>query len=688
MKTLTKALGRIYMNKSIFSLLFFLMAMGLYAQEQRSGLSVGQGESLRPLAINPLLSRQYPETLDGVFSVQSPSEIRIPFLDDFSYVGPYPDSRFWTSRQAFVNHTFPFYPPTYGVATLDGLDEDGQIYSHAVAGSAYPADTLCSGPIRLDSVWSPEAQALKKEDSVYLSFFYQPGGGWGSSWASTRRGTAPGVSEQLILEFYNPVDSAWNKVWASSGITMEEFCPLRDSLQYGIEKRNYFRQVMVPVDQDNYFHKDFRFRFRNLSEFNTSVNTAGGQWHIDYVYLNKGRSLSEVRQPDVAFVSVGEQILKEYTQVPYRQFSTDMLIDRQRVVFTNLGEVSMLSGYKRELYDQDGNVLDVYPQSGTLDLELYPFYQGAYRTNPVMEGIDWVYRFENLSQEGNYFIRHILSSTSEEEIYQRNDTLNQKVTFGSCLAYDDGSPEAGWGLNYAGSSFAYRFHLYQADTLTAFHVFFNSSYGQQNQVPVSLCVWAGGNTDTVPGNLLCKVEGVEPEFLPGLNRFGVYALPQPLILPAGDFYIGFEQNTNTFLNIGFDQNSDLSGHLLYTYYDTYTQSWSWIPSMYSGALLMRPAFGQAGKVSNEQTSPVVEEESVMLEVIPNPVRNGSFSLKSDVEMETSGLWVELFDRMGRRMWRRNWSESYPVGSLPAGIYIVRVGNGSRIMGYARLAVVG
>lgn len=77
------------------------------------------------------------------------SAVLLPFFDDFTYEGPYPDPDLWADRSVFVNNTYAFYPPTYGVATFDAMDSEGALYRHGGLGVSFSADTLTSRPIRL-----------------------------------------------------------------------------------------------------------------------------------------------------------------------------------------------------------------------------------------------------------------------------------------------------------------------------------------------------------------------------------------------------------------------------------------------------------------------------------------------------------------------------------------------------------
>ncbi|MBR3550403.1 MAG: hypothetical protein IKO09_00185, partial [Bacteroidales bacterium] len=133
--------------------------------------------------------------------VRSGQAVRLPFVDDFSNYSGYPDPRLWRDDQGYVNTGFAVYPPSIGVVTLDALDAHGQIYAHA-SRQPFPADTLTSNPIRLDSNLQQHRQMLVS-DSLYFSFYYQPAGASktypAGGWQIV--GDAPEHSDKLILEF-------------------------------------------------------------------------------------------------------------------------------------------------------------------------------------------------------------------------------------------------------------------------------------------------------------------------------------------------------------------------------------------------------------------------------------------------------------------------------------------------------
>src|SRR5690606_4842121 len=92
--------------------------------------------------------------------------LTLPFIDDFSQNWHFPNQNLWQDIQVYVNSNYPINPPSYGVATFDGLDSTGYPYDFSSSTSWGIADSLTSHPIDLTTI----------NDSVYLSFQYQPQG--------------------------------------------------------------------------------------------------------------------------------------------------------------------------------------------------------------------------------------------------------------------------------------------------------------------------------------------------------------------------------------------------------------------------------------------------------------------------------------------------------------------------------
>jgi len=98
------------------------------------------------------------------------------------------------SINVYFNSNFPISPPSFCVATFDGLDSTGYPYDFSSQTAHGIADSLTSHPIDLSVII----------DSVYLSFQYQAQG----------NGNAPEQNDSLRLDFFSKADSSWVRVWS------------------------------------------------------------------------------------------------------------------------------------------------------------------------------------------------------------------------------------------------------------------------------------------------------------------------------------------------------------------------------------------------------------------------------------------------------------------------------------------
>src|ERR1017187_7378112 len=130
-------------------------------------------EMLVPLQSNPVVSKHFNQIIrqHAKPAAASISNDTLPFLDDFSKLGPYPDSTKWIEHSVYINRTFPIAPPSIGVATFDGLDSSGYPYNFSAGPTAAaPADFLTSRPINMPVAGGPQ------DSNLFFSFYYQAQG--------------------------------------------------------------------------------------------------------------------------------------------------------------------------------------------------------------------------------------------------------------------------------------------------------------------------------------------------------------------------------------------------------------------------------------------------------------------------------------------------------------------------------
>jgi len=249
--------------------------------------------STSPLGSNPVIQNfllkhpnyQFQPALKSKFG--SRDTLSLPFFDDFSESSIYPDSTKWLNNEVFINNNLPLEPPTYNVATFDGLDSDGRPYEGTINKDFNaPGDSLISQPINLQN---DNGHTFTLGDSVMLSFFYQPNG----------YGYHLGQEDSLRL-FFKAVNGSWFQMWSVGGQ------PLSDD----------FKHVIIPIEDPNFLHGGFQFMFTTYTRRVGNAN----HWHVDYVYLDSVRNSNVDYYDDYAIQTTPSSLLANYTSMPYEHF--------------------------------------------------------------------------------------------------------------------------------------------------------------------------------------------------------------------------------------------------------------------------------------------------------------------------------------------------------------------------------
>lgn len=589
-----------------FCLGIFILHIPSFAQEQ-----------LLPLRYNPM-------QFTGAVSTGTRNAVTLPFIDDFSYAGPNPDASLWENRGSLVNLTFPKDPVTYGVVTLDGLNGQGVPYDTLSYdfSSIGPADTLASMPVLLGN--------LDASDSVYFSFYYQPGGLGdvpnNQAFNSFNYGVEFGDS--LVLEFKDNT-GAWHPAWKQDGSAVHPF-----------------RQVMVGIISPGYFHDDFQFRFRNYASLIGNYD----QWHIDYVRLNAGRSRYDTLITDVSVQLYPTSFLKTYQAMPWNQFQNyqeeEVGTHHLLAIKNNFNAVKNTSYHFDVTEKNSGTFVFASPvqsknisASDTSQVPFAPFDIPDFFEDTVV-----------ISS------RYVVGATGDNNT--RNDTITRDQVFSNFMAYDDGSAEATYRLLGTPAYIAQRYVLNVPDTLQGIEIHFTNTDENMDQNLFSLLVWSNLNVD----DTLYRDDFLKPKLIKQLNGFAFYRLDRKLVV-SDTFYIGFQQTSVTAdikTDIGFDLNTDGSDHLFYNVNGT------WNNSQFKGSLMMRPVLGNSipFQVGISESSSKVPA----LTLFPNPVHD-VLNLIYEYDAE---FVVEIFDHSGRLMLRSTGESAISVRELPAGFYILKV----------------
>ena len=575
--------------------------------------------------VSPLLASPGRELLKPAVQKKNQTLLTLPFFDDFARFPLlcYPDQSLWSDSLVYVNNSYPFNPPSVGVATFDAVDASGNLYASAGTRPFY-ADVLASRPINLK--FSPS-------DNIYLSFYYQPQG----------LGEAPEKTDSLTLDFYAPKNGAWHRIWAMPGDTLQPFRP-----------------VIIPITDTLFLQEGFRVRFRNIASLSNFTDDPGridndDHWHIDYVYLNRGRSVSDTIPDDVAFVFLPSSVLKTYETIPWSHYEAATnreMLPYLTYMYRNLFGVERK--VDRNLQIKGVNLAYQYHFPSTAD-NIGPFAETTY--NPDIE------KFPSASNDSTLFrIRCWLTTdtVSIRKIYRWNDTVEFVQKFSNYYAWDDGSAEFGYGLSGQGAEvaqLAYRFTSFKRDTLRAVMMYFNRTLNDINQVPFDLAVW--NNRNGQPGDLLYRQENINLiPYFDGLNRFHTYHLDEAVALPD-TFYVGWIQTASTFLNIGFDINRVHNNQIFYNINGT------WKNSKFAGSLMIRPVVGKSLLTRAEQHA--VQET---LRVWPNPASDYlRLQFSGNDYLQIKDVSVVRFD--GTVVWRNSSLPKYiNLECFPEGLYMV------------------
>ncbi|MCK9613477.1 MAG: T9SS type A sorting domain-containing protein [Bacteroidales bacterium] len=619
-------------KKLIIPVVLVVISCTLNAQEYLTGIYIN--------------SKLLPKNLEQINVIKQATEAKLPFVDDFSGVkSVFPSDTLWEDRDVFINSGYSINPPSLGVATFDVLNDTGAVYPNATT-TPFISDVLTSLPIRLDSLFNGTPTAITAADSIYFSFYYQPQG----------NADAPETDDSLVLEFYSPHLDEWNTIWASQGMKLDTF----------LTKYNtYFKQVMIPITDTTYIQKGFKFRFKNyasIAPFSMpSWQSNADQWNVDYVYLNTERSKNDTVFADVTFVDKAPAILKNYQQMPIRQFNDSELTDTLHLKISNLNNV--LDNISCQYVVNEIGGAFTYTKSGGV-WDILPFITNGYHnyqlhTSPVVD-----FSLPSLAgmEKTAFSITHMLSSNGWTDEILLNDTVRYIQEFNNYFAYDDGSAENGYGLSGENSKLAYKFNLNQPDTLGGVQIYFNQTYSSTASKYFNLMVWSSLNPET----LVYKSPQKQPVITDSINEYCTYVFSDTTLLIEGTFYVGWQQVTDNNLNVGFDRNNNAKTNMFYNV------GGSWVNSSFNGALMIRPLLGKKW----QQYLSVHEnpEKDLHFSIYPNPAstRIVNITLPSDYSDNSGQLTIEVFDFLGRNIFNVPFTRQLNVSDLVKGVYMIRL----------------
>ncbi|MDT8401365.1 MAG: T9SS type A sorting domain-containing protein [Bacteroidales bacterium] len=590
-------------------------------------------EIVTGLRSNPVVLEAWNKRV--ILKSDSPMDtLNLPFFDDFIPEDIFPSGVRWADDDVYINNTYPVNQVSQGVATFDAIDYRGLLYEEA-GSFAFEADHLTSAPINLD---------MDPSENIFLSFFYQPQG----------IADQPELQDSLVLQFLSAVDNEWHHVWKAEGRGLHNFKP-----------------VIIKIDNPDYLYRGFRFRFINYASISSDFDDqsmAGNadHWNIDYVYLDRNRSLSDTIPADVAFTATPGSVLNTYESMPWEQFRNVFLSEMGsfiKINYRNNDEVT-------RNVTRNFTIRDMY-----VGTDVHTFSAGATNIEPgewVTYNANLIYTFNSSYTDSAMFrIRSVLITDDFDT--KVNDTIDYYQVFSNYYSYDDGSAESGYGVNGQGASNAMvsvRYRTFEPDTLRAVLIAFNDSYQSSNQRYFNIAVWNDDNG--MPGELLYEQEAMVN---PGenINEFIQFRLSDPQVV-SDYFHIGWIQESETFLNAGLDMNTLPEGRRHYYINGV------WDESEVEGTLMIRPLVGSAliptGIID---IHPEIENR---IKIWPNPVKDILNIDIPDNEL-AMGIEINIYDNNGRWLMSESQSPRVNVTALPRGVYLIVISSGNNVIGYNR-----
>ncbi|MBL7818135.1 MAG: T9SS type A sorting domain-containing protein [Saprospiraceae bacterium] len=640
------------MRRLYFSILFIFSTLCLNAQQE--------GVKLLPLSTQPVL--EYKAELSQA-ELLAPDSIDLPFIDDFSYEGPYPDRNLWLDNRVFVNSTMAYNPPSVGVATFDGINYNGKPYGQQ--GEYGTGDTLTSNYINLRTVINPDGsrRALTVADSVYMTFFLQPKG----------LCYEPLEKDSMVLEFKDNAGN-WQIVKTYKGfktyIADDSFPP--------------FVMYFIPIRDAKYFYGKFQFRFYNYGQ----IDGANELWHLDYVKIGINRRFNNKTLDDLAFIDQPRPILTRYSSMPWRQafpnVATEVtdkfnarfynhFADQRNPTNTNVkitsstgvaavSSITILDGVNILPNQFYASLVKTYPTDFRTKLGTIP----ATTENLVVTSENTL---DLSGQEGKDLARAAY----------RNDVVTRKTIFSNYFAYDDGTAEMMYAATGFSQQTAVQFKTNVADTLRGVQFSFpyvRKKY-QFRDAKFNIQIWKD-SLNTTP---IYEKKNVSPYAVDAkvdsLHGITTYRLETKtggkdtfIVIPANTtFYVGY-QNVDNQIPIGLDRNSLDKAKYAFTKINT---KWDTIPYYPLGALIIRAVVGNKPAQNTSSLSTHDLPLSEVMSVYPNPaIDRLYFDVKKGNDEDYEIGVFNLIGQLQKREILRGGQMQ--LSNMSQGIYFLKVRN--------------
>jgi hypothetical protein len=277
------------------------------------------------------------------------------------------------------------------------------------------------------------------------------------------------------------------------------------------------------------------------------------------------------------------------------------------------------------------------------------------------------FAFDGIDGEGPLAYNvEIIHGVADLGATSSNDTIRFTQEFFTNYAYDDGSAESSWANPGTGSEAAMRYTNFKADDIFAIEIFTMPIAINIENTTMTVKIYedAGNGPGAVIAEAVHAVNYNRDEF----QRATIYALDEPVSMPVGSFFVGFQQsNQDEGVYIGLDRNTNSNpGNFWFK-----GTNLVWSPSQVQGTVMIRPMFTSPGwedlVLSTDENARLAENE---YRIYPNPARDW-FTVDLP---EGQNAHLRIYDLQGRLMAyeQARAGQRLSAVSLPDGMYIVQV----------------
>ncbi|MDR0941370.1 MAG: lamin tail domain-containing protein, partial [Bacteroidales bacterium] len=326
--------------------------------------------------------------------------------------------------------------------TLEGIPEQEMTQWHipAIAAIApYSHAIVSAGDFGISDFTSNRYYLLSSTRTVVDSAFLESTVSAEISYARLPDGN-PEWSFSVIETPAQPNDT-WHTLWNIGG---------------GGQQNEEFTFHQIPLNAAKYLQKGFRFRFKNYASLSNDVSHARNEdfWHIDMVWIDANREKNKPNIADVAFSTPITPLFNRYTALPKAHFS-QLTEDDFRMTaessFRNFDAISRKIKFHFAVHNSHNNNSVSFP---SFETDLNPYQIVSERdilTDHDVEFFDYLTdesaTVDSIDFEFQYFFTDNNNPLFDQ--YRWNDTSRVKLTLANYYAYDDGTPEAGYGLRNA-----------------------------------------------------------------------------------------------------------------------------------------------------------------------------------------------------------------------------------------------